>query len=594
MANDAPNVSLTALNDANQKPIVFVSQPAVLDISLVNNGDPIGLSAVGSASYLEIFLPSFFTFDEVKVMNISFAGWTFSVNSQDQSLVLTYAGSSPATWAQGEALDFKITNVQSDAQPTADAIQINFQNMSGNVPIQVQTPLTLSNPPKPGNASLGAVLQVSLDSQGSIYVSTETDPLQNTLFLNLKNIGSSPLYSGKTMWTGTPKVTVTFVYGLTSGALAPDNDKSQPALGSAWNISGAVAIDQTDGWAIQDPSTTGDAPHPKWILTPVNTNQQIIGVGADANVTFSFSEIISLTAPGHTQMVVQFSGFMKDENTFYDDEVFVIDIIKQNPPATRGLLNFFSDSPTVTVTRPDESISIGLRWAMFDVAKISLICSFPGIALVNKTYPNPQPLDYDHSTLTIPGTSESVPIFITIQAFDGNGGYLNSMQFTVFVNAMLFVDRSGRAYPVVLLNNQLWMAANLDQDDGGDSFFYNNMQTNEQKFGRLYTTKAVSSQTPPDGWRIPSKQDWQNLFDSFGSAAQAYAALIDGGTSGFNARLGGNRDVSGVFTGLLIFAFYRTSSGQVVAGFSSKSNTVNLAGTLPDTAAMSIRYVHDL
>ena len=596
MADVSPDVSLAVLNDADQKPIVYVGIKTTLDVSLVNNSDAIILNSSGTASSLEIFLPGFFTLAELQQMSISLKDWAFSVNPDGPSLVLGYTGPDSASWTTGQSIAFQITSVQSDAAPTADSVQVNFQNMGGNVPLQVQTPLTLSNPPKPGNASLRDVLQVSLDSQGSIYVSTDTDPLQNTLFLNLKNIGTDPLYVGKTIWTGTPKVTVTFVYGNISGALAPDNDRSRPVVGSAWKITGQVAIDQTDGWKISNPSTTGDDPHPKWLLAPVNTNKDILGAGANANVTFSFSQIVSLTPPGHTQMVIQFSGFMKDENKAYDDEVFVVDIVKQLPPPTRGLLNFFGNAPVVEVTSPTEPISIPLRWAMFDVASVNLICSFPGISLVNKKYPNPLPLAYDNFTVDIPGTTESVPVFITLQAFDGNGVYLNSMQFTVFINALMFVDpRDGKVYPVVLLNNQLWMTQNLTHDDGAESFIYNNLPANEKRFGRLYTAKAASAATPPAGWHVPSSRDWQGLFGLFADPGAAYAALIDGGTSGLNAALGGNRNDLGAFNDLMVSGFYRTTSADgLLAGFSSKSKSVNLVAKFPATFALSIRYVRDL
>lgn len=593
MADDSPDVSLTVLNAADQKPIVYVGTPTALDVSLVNNSDTIVLNSSGPASTLEIFLASFFTPAEVQNMSISQPDWTFSVNVAGPSLLLTYAGPDKASWRKSEAIAFKITNVESDGQPTTDAVQVNFQNMDGNVPSQVQTPLTLSNPPEPGNASLRDVLRLTLDSQGSVFVSTRTDPLQNTLFLNLKNIGATPLRSGT---LGTPQVTVAFVYGSTSGALAPDNDRSQPVVGSAWKIIGGVAIDQTDGWKITNPSTTGDDPHPKWLLAPVNTNEQIIGIGDKANVTFSFSQIVSLTPPGHTQVVVQFSGFMKDANTPYDDEVFVLDIVKQNPPPTRGLINFFGTAPIVEVTSPTEAISIPLSWVMLDVASVNLICSFPGKGVVNKKYPNPLPLAYDRDTLEIPGTTDSVPVFITLQAFDGNGAYLNSLQFTVFIHARMFVDpRDGKVYPVVLLNNQLWIVKNLEHDDGAESFAYNNLPVNVAKYGRLYTGNAESAKNPPGGWRIPSQNDWQGLFALYPDVGAAYKALFDAGASGFNARLGGNRNNLGDFSGIEISGFYRTSSVDgLFAGFSSTSKTVNLVGKFPGTFALSIRYVRDL
>jgi uncharacterized protein (TIGR02145 family) len=594
MANGSPDVSLEVLNDSTHEPIIFIGTNTVLGASLTNNSDAIILTAGASASSLKIFLPTFFVASDVEKMSISLTNWTFSRDLGDPSLVLTYNGPSPANWNKGEKIDFKLTGVQSTAQPTTDAMQINFDNMGGNVPSQVQAPLSLSNPPRPGNAPLREVLQVTLDNQGSVYVSTETDPLRNKLFLNFKNIGAASLYTGKSHWTGTPQVTVMFVYGSTSGALAPDN-KVGPPIGSAWKINGEINVDQTGGWKINPSPTTGDHPHPRWLLAPINTNEEIIGTGEHANVTFEFNHIVSLTAPGHTQVIVNCSGFMKDENTRYDDTIYIVDIVKQDPPPTRGLLNFFGEQPIITITDPKPPISIDLSWAMLNVAKINLICSVPGVNLVERYYPNPEdPLAYDSCTIKIPGMKESTAVFFTLQAFNGNGGYLNSMQFTVFINAVMFVDtRDGRVYPAVILNNQMWMAENLAHADLEFAYAYNDIPDNGKKYGLLYTAQAQSAKTLPAKWRIPSKQDWQALFDKYGNPNAAYTALLEGGASGFNAKLGGNRDNSGKYNNLLLFGYYRTSGGDLYAGFSASSKSVNLVGTLPG-GALSIRYVRDL
>ena len=593
MANGAPDVSLTVLNNANG-PVIFVGIQTELEVTLTNNSDAIILTTGSPSSALKIWMPTFFTTDELKNMKIVLNDWDYFLDVDD-SLRLTYKGPSPWNWNKGQKISFKITAVQTSADPTSDAVQVMFQNMGGNVPLQVQEPLSLSNPPRPGNAPLLEVLQVTLDNQGSIYVSTENDPLQNTLFLNLKNIGPNALYTGPLEHRGNPKVTVMFVYGSTSGALAPDNDPNKPPVGSAWRIDGAVAIDQTKGWGINRSSTSGDNPHPIWQLDPAPTNAPLIGTGAEANVTFSFSRIVSQTAPGHTQAIINLSGFKKDPNTKYNDAVVVLDIVKQEPPPTRGLLNFFGAAPVIAVKTPTQGIDINLRWAMFDVAGVNMICSHPNVNIFEKKYPDPLPLAYDRFTLKIPGTTQSVPIFTTLQAFDGNGGYLNSMQFTVFVNALMFVDpRDGRVYPAVILNNQLWMAENLAYNDVGESWAYNDLPGNEKIYGRLYTAKAGSVRKPPTGWRIPSEKDWKGLFDSFGSETAAYAELIEGGKSGFNAKLGGYREPTPQYRNLLAHGYYRTSSGTLYAGFSGTSKSVNLVGRFDENYAISIRYVRAL
>src|SRR5947209_17656574 len=98
--------------------------------------------------------------------------------------------------AAGDALSFILQNVRSSSQQSdSDSLQVNPTGITG-VPLQIAAPVSIIAAPAPGNAKLSDVLQLSLDHQGMLYVSRPADPLANTLFLNLKNTGSGPLYSG--------------------------------------------------------------------------------------------------------------------------------------------------------------------------------------------------------------------------------------------------------------------------------------------------------------------------------------------------------------------------------------------------------------
>ena len=70
---------------------------------------------------------------------------------------------------------------------------------------------------------------------------------------------------------------------------------------------------------------------------------------------------------------------------------------------------------------------------------------------------------------------------------------------------------------------------------------------------RLYSWQAAR-RACPSGWRLPTDADWLALISPFGGhyvlkekrtigdPTKSYAALLEGGTSGFNARLSGGRD----------------------------------------------------
>jgi uncharacterized protein (TIGR02145 family) len=442
----SPDIGLSISNpaDPHQGAVVYTGIAATLNVALTNNtGADITLASSGQASTLEIFMPSFFTFAEVQAMQISLSGWTFSVDSADQSLLLTYSGTDGSAWSAGANIAFSITNVESTAQPFTDSIQIDPSNMSGTLPLQVEAPLSLALPPQPGNANLPDTLQVSLDTEGTVYVSQSGDPLANTLFLNFKNTGSTPIYSGTSQWQARPQVIISFVYGQTAGSLAQDSDQASPGVGSAWNIAASIAVSEGNAWQPVNPNASGVAGHPSWILEPVATNQGIIGTDDSANIKFQFQQIVSLTPMGNTQMVVHFTGFPKDDQTVYNDHVFILNITKLAPPATRGLLSFFSPASTVTVTDPNASVSFNFSWSMFQVDSIALSWNGATAPLLTANYEGssgaPPPLGYDHKSVSLPyativsslGPSKSESVLFTLNGYDGNGNELNSLQFTV-------------------------------------------------------------------------------------------------------------------------------------------------------------------
>lgn len=599
----SPDIPCSIVNPAipsgQDLAVIYQGVSATLNITLTNNtGGAISFQAGSSASSFEIFLPSkFFTSTQIGSMTIQPpANWTWKPNSADNSLMLIYQGPGGATWASGTTLVFAIQQVLSTAAPSTSSLQLNPANMTGNLPIQIPGTFSLSLPPDPKNPDLSTALQVSLDMQGSVYISPSNDPLPNTLFLTLKNVnngGASPLYTGKNMWQGDPTIIVSFVYGLTAGALAPDNDKT--ALGSAWKIAGGIATSEGNAWQVTNPNTSGQDPHPLWTLKPTRTNQTILGTQDSANITFSFANIISFTPPGHTQMFVQFTGFPATDTTNYNDAVLVLDIVKQAAPATRGLFNFYGPSALATVASPTDVVTIKVNWGMFYVDRVTLIPSIPGISPINVSYPNVQALAYDNATISVTNITVSTPVFLTLQAFDSNRNYLNAMQYTVFINALEFVDpRDGKVYSAVQVGNTLWMAQNLDYADPS-SIFYNDSQSYEVPYGRLYPPSAAAAPSN-SGWRLPTQADWQKLIAAMGS--NPYAALIAGGSSGFNAQLGGYSSGDSNFGGIASTGYYWTATGSggqtTYAQFSASSSGVYVASQFPANYLASVRYIKDV
>jgi uncharacterized protein (TIGR02145 family) len=115
-----------------------------------------------------------------------------------------------------------------------------------------------------------------------------------------------------------------------------------------------------------------------------------------------------------------------------------------------------------------------------------------------------------------------------------------------------FIDlRDGKEYKTVKIGNQTWMAENLNYESN-QSWCYDNNPEYCKQYGRLYTYEAANN-VCPDGWHLPSDEEWKELEVELGmktkvdeegwrgnSPGQGFK-LKKGGGSGFDAELGGNR-----------------------------------------------------
>lgn len=141
-----------------------------------------------------------------------------------------------------------------------------------------------------------------------------------------------------------------------------------------------------------------------------------------------------------------------------------------------------------------------------------------------------------------------------------------------------FTDpRDGQTYHTVELNGLRWMAQNLNYDVGEGCWFFENDAKNGEKYGRLYTWEAAKKACPP-GWRLPTDEEWKRLVNAqggyydhesskdVGDPKKAYTALLENGSSGFAALLGGLRTPSGSFYILGDYGFYWSATEYAPGG----------------------------
>ncbi len=181
-------------------------------------------------------------------------------------------------------------------------------------------------------------------------------------------------------------------------------------------------------------------------------------------------------------------------------------------------------------------------------------------------------------------------------------------------------DVDGNIYYVVEIGDQYWMASNLkttrfnnldeipnitDADEWGDlttaafNWYDNDYETYGKHYGALYNTIAVldSRRICPDYYHIPSKDDWQELFDALGNNAHTKGKLRSAATQeeyghpGWSGRMDWDTNESG-FTGFPggFCNYWGHFSGLEVSGYwitSTRSSDENMHGVFISSRDMS-------
>ena len=134
-----------------------------------------------------------------------------------------------------------------------------------------------------------------------------------------------------------------------------------------------------------------------------------------------------------------------------------------------------------------------------------------------------------------------------------------------------FTDsRDGQSYGVVKIGEQTWMAENLNFETAG-SFCPEGDSRNCKRLGRLYSWAEASS-VCPEGWRLPTKADFEKLIAEMlkggvasskgdvGAALKAKDGWFKKGNGsdvlGFKALPAGFRGADGKFDGIGGYAYF--------------------------------------
>jgi uncharacterized protein (TIGR02145 family) len=158
-----------------------------------------------------------------------------------------------------------------------------------------------------------------------------------------------------------------------------------------------------------------------------------------------------------------------------------------------------------------------------------------------------------------------------------------------------------------MADGRQWSAHNLNVDSKA-SYCYEDSELNCRRYGRLYTWESARQgcQSLGDGWRLPTDDEWRQMAKRYGGIREdsdhtghaAYTTLLDGGSSGFNAVLGGNRSDDGHYERLQAHGFYWTatekdSDSAVFYNFGLGGLALNRQPEGSKRMALSVRCVRD-
>ncbi len=169
----------------------------------------------------------------------------------------------------------------------------------------------------------------------------------------------------------------------------------------------------------------------------------------------------------------------------------------------------------------------------------------------------------------------------------GAAGLLRMMSRDVPCPGSPTVEAGGKSYETVQIGNQCWFRRNLDtgervngvsdQQDNGviEKYCFNDEPVNCTFYGGLYqwgeAMQYGSTGGPrgicPEGWHVPTREDFAGLISSVDGDGNALKALRQGvgegigtNTSGFSALLTGYRHLDGSFSIQGYMAYMRTST----------------------------------
>lgn len=187
---------------------------------------------------------------------------------------------------------------------------------------------------------------------------------------------------------------------------------------------------------------------------------------------------------------------------------------------------------------------------------------------------------------------------------DGSWTYVNTPVSISSHFGVMKDERDGQTYKTVKIKDQIWMAENLKFKTESGSWFYNNDPANGDVYGRLYTYDQVVKACP-EGWRLPSLEEWDVLINAYGGMAKAGRKLKcskpgawfhcgDGDNeSGFSALPGGGGSIHGSFHALQAAAIFWSLPRGMIVNIGCDHDLISHSKCVNGECIFSVRCIKD-
>ena len=160
---------------------------------------------------------------------------------------------------------------------------------------------------------------------------------------------------------------------------------------------------------------------------------------------------------------------------------------------------------------------------------------------------------------------------------------------------------NGYIYPALKLGEKVWITENLQTTKSNtgveiEYFIYDNNPSYNSQYGKLYTWD-VANNICPQGWSLPSTEEWNSLLNVYEGYLFAKPHLVYGGDSNFNILYAGYKNTEdefldiGTYTGFWTKDEFSTNKAYAFT-FELKNDTIHKQTLLKENA-FSVRCIRD-